>query len=200
MVDVAIIGGGVAGISCALIIGSAIEKEDFAYGKSVIILDSKHSDLNKAIINNAFGFPVGITGEEIMENAEKQINNYKSLTITYDRVIKIIQENNNFKIITFQNLEFNAKIIVLSTGFKGYSIQGLDLETIQHSKTTKSGRVQINNDNYKIKDNLWVCGNLSGISNQFAICAGSGAKVGVNIISEWAGQWKVIHDKIGEIK
>jgi predicted flavoprotein YhiN len=198
MSDVLIIGGGVSGISCGLIIGSAIEKELFAIGKTVTIIDSGHSDAKKAIFNNMIGFPIDISGEEVLENAMKQIQKYDSITFLNYRVIAIKEVSNHFEIECNSGKVYKSRIIVIATGFKGYYIDGLGVKTIQHSKTLKSGRVQIDNDNLKLKDNVWVCGNLSGMSNQFAIAAGSGAQVGVNIISEWAGEWKVIHDKIGD--
>jgi L-2-hydroxyglutarate oxidase LhgO len=54
MFDVLIIGGGVSGISCSLILGSA-ENMDFVSGKkNRIFTHQKTSSLQEAIFNNAW--------------------------------------------------------------------------------------------------------------------------------------------------
>jgi anaerobic glycerol-3-phosphate dehydrogenase len=59
MFDVLIIGGGVSGISCALILGSACKKP-FAEGKKIgILTHQKASALQDAIFYNAYGIPSG---------------------------------------------------------------------------------------------------------------------------------------------
>lgn len=57
MFDVLIIGGGVAGISCALVIGSAHSKPFVQNKKTGILLHQKSSDLQDAVFNNAYGIP-----------------------------------------------------------------------------------------------------------------------------------------------
>lgn len=198
MKDVVIIGGGVAGISCAILIASAIEKEEYAHDKKIVLINYGNSDTKRAVLNNAIGFPIGIFGKEVMDNAIKQVTHYNSINYIQDKVIKIIGIDNNFEIFTSNSEVIKSKSLVISTGFRRFEIEGLDLNLSQHNKTSKSGRIQIENHNYKVRDNLWVCGNLAGISNQFSIASGSGAQVGVNIISEWAGEWKVVHDKKGK--
>jgi anaerobic glycerol-3-phosphate dehydrogenase len=61
MFDVLIIGGGVSGISCSLILGSA-ENMDFVSGKKKSILHQKTSSLQEAIFNNAYGIAPGSLG------------------------------------------------------------------------------------------------------------------------------------------
>ena len=57
--DLLIVGGGAAGMSCALVVGSGLEKE-FAKDKKVgILMHQKTSDLQNALFNNVLGFPPG---------------------------------------------------------------------------------------------------------------------------------------------
>ena len=59
MVDVLIIGAGVSGVSCALILGSA-QNKPFAMDKKIaIVAHQKTSSLQNAIFNNAYGIPAG---------------------------------------------------------------------------------------------------------------------------------------------
>ena len=59
MFDTLIIGGGAAGMSCALVIGSALKKP-FAVGKKAgIIAHQKTSHLQNALFNNVLGLTPG---------------------------------------------------------------------------------------------------------------------------------------------
>ena len=72
MFDVLIIGGGVSGISCALVLGSAKEKPYASDKKIGIITHQKTSMLQEAIINNAYGIPRGTLGSQLLlESIEK---------------------------------------------------------------------------------------------------------------------------------
>ena len=69
MFDVLIIGGGVSGVSCALIIGSALKKP-YAEGKKAgIFTHQKATSLQDAIFNNAYGVPAGTLGSALMETS-----------------------------------------------------------------------------------------------------------------------------------
>ena len=66
--DVLIIGGGAAGMSCALVLGSAKNKP-YAKDKSIgIILHQKASALQTGLFNNVLGLHPGTTGIDILSN------------------------------------------------------------------------------------------------------------------------------------
>ncbi|MCK4562303.1 MAG: FAD-binding protein, partial [Flavobacteriaceae bacterium] len=61
--DVLIIGGGAAGMSCALVLGSAKNKP-FAADKNIgIIMHQKTSALANGLFNNVLGMKPGTTGK-----------------------------------------------------------------------------------------------------------------------------------------
>ena len=66
MFDVLIIGGGVSGISCALVLGSAHQKTFVQNKKIGIILHQKSSDLQDAVFNNAYGISPGTLGANLL--------------------------------------------------------------------------------------------------------------------------------------
>ena len=71
--DALVIGGGAAGMSCALVLGSAL-KRPFAEGKRVgIIMHQKASHLESALINHVLGLPPGTTGKEILRSGPLQL-------------------------------------------------------------------------------------------------------------------------------
>ena len=66
MFDVLIIGGGVSGMSCALVLGSAHKKPFVTDKKIGIITHQKASSLQDALFNNAYGIPAGKLGSELL--------------------------------------------------------------------------------------------------------------------------------------
>ena len=59
MLDVLVIGAGVSGVSCALILGSAQNKPFATDKKIAIIAHQKASSLQNAVFNNAYGISPG---------------------------------------------------------------------------------------------------------------------------------------------
>jgi thioredoxin reductase len=80
MFDVLIIGGGVSGISCSLILGSA-ENMDFVSGKNRNIYTSKNVS-QEAIFNNAYGIAPGL-GSDLLKQSTQNLSN------TYPHIIQI---------------------------------------------------------------------------------------------------------------
>ncbi|NNC51272.1 MAG: NAD(P)/FAD-dependent oxidoreductase, partial [Flaviramulus sp.] len=75
MFDALIIGGGAAGMSCALVLGSAKNKA-FAKNKHIgIITHQKTSHLQTALFNNVLGLTPGTTGATILERGKEQLAN-----------------------------------------------------------------------------------------------------------------------------
>ena len=71
--DALIIGGGPAGMSCALVLGSAKPKP-FATNKNIgIIMHQKTSHLQNALLNNVLGLKPGTLGKDILENGKQQL-------------------------------------------------------------------------------------------------------------------------------
>lgn len=195
--DVVIIGGGIAGLSCGIVLGSGIKIEDTLKSKKILILDSNNSDALRAKFFNAPGLNQGIIGLDVLKNLRNQLNSYLNEALLFSKVnsIKIIN-GEFFEIKDSKERIFLAKKIVLSTGFRSWNITGLDLPLKRFTRTTNETRVAIENSNYKVNDNIYVCGLLADVSSQYAIVSGTGSQVAIDILSEWIGEWKVIHDKI----
>ena len=69
--DVLIIGGGVAGMSCALMLGSA-KGQSYAKDKQIgILIHQKTSSLQNAIFNNVLGIDPMTTGSSILESGKR---------------------------------------------------------------------------------------------------------------------------------
>ena len=71
--DVLIIGGGVSGMQCALVLGSARNKV-FAAQKNIgIIMHQRASHLENALFNNVLGLAPKTTGKDILREGKEQL-------------------------------------------------------------------------------------------------------------------------------
>ena len=118
MFDVLIIGGGVSGLSCALVLGSA-HKKPFVQDKKIgIITHQKTSSLQEAIFYNAYGVPPGKLGSELLTESTEHLQQlYPHVTqIEGEKVLKVVGEFRNFTVTTNKN-SYQAKIIVVAIGY-----------------------------------------------------------------------------------
>lgn len=198
MFDVVIIGGGVSGISCALVLGSA-QKKPFATDKKIgIISHQKSSSLQEAIINNAYGITPGTLGAELLSESIQhlsktyphinQIQNEKVLKIEVEYTSSVRPSSScpQFTVITNKN-RYLSKIVVIGVGSANtFSIDGLLQFVEPHKKSIPEKlRIQLKNTDQKVTEGIYVTGTLAGTRSQVAIAAGSGAAVATDILTLW---------------
>lgn len=198
--DCLIIGGGVSGMQCALVIGSAQNKA-YAEGKKVgIIMHQKASHLQSALFNNVLGLPKGTKGEDILQQGREQLKElYPHVDqIEKEKVLAVLDDTDGYKVITNKN-EYITKIVVVALNYaKPFEIAGLEKYVERHSRANvMKDRIQLRNFGHLIKEGLYVCGTLAGWRSQFAIAAGSGASVATDILTFWNDHTPTkVHDKI----
>ena len=198
--DVFIIGGGAAGMSCALIVGSALSKS-FAKDKSVgILMHQKASDLQRALFNNALGVKPGTEGQEILLYGKEQLQEeYPRVEqIEGEKVQEIEFHKEGFRVVT-NKTAYNSRKVVVAVGYSSpLRIKGLDNYVIPHQKAKPSkNRIQLKNIDHLVAPGLHVAGTLAGWRSQFAIASGSGASVATDILTEWnQGRHAKVHDKL----
>ena len=199
MLDVLIIGGGAAGMSCALVLGSAHTKEFAKHKRIGIVMHQKTSHLQSALFNNVLGLKPGTTGAEILEQGQKQLTSlYPHITqIEHEKVSEIIKTNLGFTVLTNKS-SYKTKCVVVAVGYTNLiTIKGLEIYIETHPRAQpKKERIWLKNKDHKIDDNLYVAGTLAGWRSQFAIASGSGAHVATDILTLWNdGLQTKIHDK-----
>jgi thioredoxin reductase len=188
MLDVLIIGGGVSGLSCALVLGSA-HKKPFVHDKKIgIITHQKTSSLQEAIFYNAYGVPSGKLGSELLtESVQHLQESYPHVTqIEGEKVLKVVGQFLNFTVTTNKN-SYQAKIIVVAIGYSNtFNIEGLMHYVEPHKKAlAEKQRIQLKNEDHKVTEGIYVVGTLAGWRSQLAIAAGSGAAVATDILTLW---------------
>lgn len=200
MFDALVIGGGAAGLSCALVLGSAKSKP-FAANKHIgIVTHQKTSHLHNALFNNVLGLTPGTTGASILESGKKQLNDlYPHIEqIEKEKVRSITKLATGFNIETNKN-SYSSKLIVIAVGYTNLmNIKGLEQYIEPHPRTViEKARIWLKNDNHLIEDNLYVAGTLAGWRSQFSIASGSGAHVATDILTLWNnGNHTKVHDKV----
>lgn len=200
MFDALIIGGGAAGMSCALVLGSAKNKA-FAKDKSIgIILHQKTSHLQNALFNNVLGLQPGTTGATILEEGKEQLKSQYPhiIQINNEKVCEIIKTDTGFTIITNKET-YKTKCAIIAVGYTNLiTIKGLENYIEPHPRAAKEkDRIWLKNTDHKIEDGLYVAGTLAGWRSQFAIASGSGAHVATDILTLWNnGTHTKVHDKI----
>lgn len=200
MFDVLIIGGGVSGISCALVLGSAHNKKFVSDKKIGIFSHQKTSSLQDALFNNAYGIPAGKLGSELLiESIEHLKNSYPHITqILNEKVLRVEGEAPNFTVLTNKN-SYQTKNIVIGIGSANtFAIEGLMQYVIPHQKALpEKERIQLKNIDHKVTEGIYVIGTLAGWRSQLAIAAGSGAAVATDILTLWNdGTQTHSHDSI----
>ena len=202
MLDVLIIGAGVSGVSCALILGSA-QNKPFAMDKKIaIIAHQKASSLQNAIFNNAYGISAGKLGSELLdESLEHLTNSYPHIQqIHGEKVLAISGDAGNF-IVTTNKSSLQVKTVVIAIGAGNpFTIEGLEHFIEPHQKIPAiKNRIQLKNTDHLVLDGIFVAGVLAGHRSQLSIAAGSGAAVATDILTLWNdGNHTMVHDALGK--
>ncbi len=188
MLDVLIIGGGVSGVSCALVLGSAKNKSFVLDKKIAIITHQKTSSLQEALFNNAYGIAPGKLGSELLHESLEQLENlYPDITqIEGEKVIAVTGEYPHFTVVTNKNSYPTKNVVVAIGASNTFAIEGLMNYVEPHKKSiAEKQRIQLHNDDHLVVEGIYVAGTLAGHRSQLAIAAGSGAAVATDILTLW---------------
>ena len=202
MFDVLIIGGGVSGVSAALIFGSAKEKSFMADKQIGIIAHQKASSLQNALFNNAYGIAPGTLGRNLLNSSLEHLQNLypQILQIEGEKVVRISGEFNNFTITTNKNT-YHSKLIMIGIGAGNpFTIEGLENYIIPHRKAApEKNRIQLENNDHLVTEGIYAIGTLAGHRSQLVIAAGSGASAATDVLTLWNdGKPVQIHDAVKE--
>lgn len=200
MYDAFIIGGGAAGMSCALVLGSAYKRDYVQDKKVAIVAHQKASHLQNALFNNVLGVIPGTTGASILENGKDQLASlYPHINqIEKEKVCAISKRDNYFEVTT-NKATYASKIVVIAVGYTNLiNIEGLEQYVEPHPRAKlDKNRIWLKNQDHVIDTNLYVAGTLAGWRSQFAIASGSGAHVATDILTLWNnGEHTKVHDKV----
>ena len=188
MFDVLIVGGGVSGMSCSLVLGSAKKKTFVADKKIGVFTHQKTSSLQEALFNNAYGIPAGKLGSDLLKESTEQLSaTYPHIVqIPNEKVVKIEGQFPEFTVTT-NKTTYKTRIIVIGIGAANtFDIEGLMQYVEPHQKSLpEKQRIQLKNKDHKVAEGIYVIGTLAGWRSQLAIAAGSGTAVATDILTLW---------------
>jgi thioredoxin reductase len=198
--DAFIIGGGAAGMSCALVLGSAKPKPYAENKRIAIVMHQRTSHLQNALFNNVLGLAPGTLGADLLERGRAQLNTlYPHVDqIDNEKVKSVRQSNDVFTIITNKDV-YTSKTVVIAVGYTNLlTIKGLETYIEPHPRAAiEKERIWLKNNNHVVANGLYVAGTLAGWRSQFAIASGSGAQVATDILTLWNdGKHTKVHDKV----
>lgn len=157
MFDSLIIGGGVSGMSCSLVLGSAHKKLFMSDKKIGIITHQKTSSLQEAIFYNAYGIAPGTLGTELLSQSIQQLSDlYPHIEQNEgEKVMRIDGEFPAFTVVTNKN-SYQTKTIVVAIGYSNsFDIEGLMEFVEAHKKTLpEKQRIQLKNTDHKVADGI----------------------------------------------
>jgi uncharacterized FAD-dependent dehydrogenase len=200
VLDVLIIGGGVSGVSCAMVLGSAKNKPFVSSKKIGILTHQKTSSLQDAVFNNAYGIAPGKLGSDLLiESIDHLSKIYPHIIqIPEEKVLKIEGSYPEFTVVTNKN-SYKTRNVVIGIGSANtFAIEGLMQFIEPHKKALpEKQRIQLKNIDHKVTDGIYVIGTLAGWRSQLAIAAGSGAAVATDLLTLWnEGTQTHSHDSI----
>ncbi|MEH7728220.1 NAD(P)/FAD-dependent oxidoreductase [Bacillus safensis] len=110
LLDCAIIGGGPAGLSAALVVGRG--------RKQVVVFDDELP--RNRVTQESHGFITndGMTPFEIRQAGEADLQKYPHIQINRCRIVDIQKQEENFTLLTHGGDTFKAKKIILATGLQ----------------------------------------------------------------------------------
>lgn len=185
--DVAIIGGGISGLSAAVFTGHA--------GLKTVVFDSGVSQVKKvSSLNNNLGTP-GISGEELLEKYRQQVKEYGEFK---NAKVESLQKEGDVFTLQADGEIYEATRVIVATNIHTELLEGLGLE-IGVNENIKSGKIKkvvgVNWEGVTSIPNLYIAGLLAGVPSQVMIAAGQGAAVGVRVAQEATGEKYMWHDQ-----
>lgn len=179
--DIAVVGGGVAGLSAALFLGRA--------GVRTVLLDSGESSLRRVTtVNNYLGFPDGIGGAELLELGRRQVERF-GVEVRADQVQAATRNMDGFS-IDVAGARVTCRYLVLASNKRTDIATALGLELGGFGNkfvTVDSGGLTAVPDCYAV-------GRITGLPSQASISAGDGARVAIGIVQRLRGGYYVDHD------
>jgi thioredoxin reductase (NADPH) len=179
--QVAVVGGGVAGLSAALFLGRA--------GVRTILLDSGESSLRRvSVVHNYLGFPEGIGGAELLELGHKQVERFGA-TVRTDRVDAVRRDEGGFG-IDAAGQTITCRYLVLASNKRTDLAVALGLELGGFGGKF----VAVDRDGMTAIPDCYAVGRITGLPSQAAISSGDGARVAIAIVQRIRGGYYVDHD------
>jgi thioredoxin reductase len=173
MTDVAVIGGGAAGLSAALFTAKN--------GLDTVLFDTDDTWLHSAHLFNYLGIE-SVDGTEFVETGREQVDSFGVDRHQSEAVTDVTEEGHGFTVVT-EDGEYDATYVVLATG------TDRDLAEALGCAFTDEGIVDVDVTMETSVDDAYATGAMVRAEEwQAVISAGDGAAAALNVLSEEEGE------------
>lgn len=183
--DVVIVGGGPAGASAAVFTARA--------GLRTAVVDADKGITRRAMLNNHYGFPDGITGPELVDRGRAHAEN-AGATWVDDDVEAIEQGDGTFTTRTTAGQALTSSQIILATGMSVAAAEAAGVKTADATEPRIKTVVEVDDEGRSSVPGIWAAGTVAGASVHTVVTAGDGARVAINLLSEREGERHWDHD------
>ena len=171
-IDVSIIGGGVAGLSAALLTSKN--------GLSTHVFDMGDAGVSRAILDNYLGI-MKIEGPDFIDLSRDQVQSQGTILHQEEEVLEVVPESGDYRVVTSEG-EYISKYIVIATGHNREIAKNLGCAI------NEDGCIQVDSVNKTNFENVYAAGwCVHWKVNQAIIAAGEGAAIGIDILSNEKG-------------
>jgi thioredoxin reductase (NADPH) len=179
--DVIIVGGGAAGLSCALFLVRAQLR--------VALFDNKQSSLRRVErVNNYLGFPHGIRGGELLDLGHAQALRF-GVKMFDEEIATVRKIDSGFAIDAGDSIHTCRSFVLASNKRTDLAVQlGLQLGGFG------SRFISVDSDGQTAVADCYAIGRIAGLPSQAIISAGHGAHVAIALIQKVRGTYYVDHD------
>ncbi|MEZ5412311.1 MAG: FAD-dependent oxidoreductase [Acidimicrobiales bacterium] len=183
-VDVAVVGGGAAGLTAAHFLARA--------GLSVEVYDQDRSILKRARLFNLPG-QEELEGRELLTALRAKVD-AAGAAVVPTKVNDIAPGGGTFTVTLDGGDTVTARYVVLATGQGTLRLGSLPLETTDARQPFVKVNVVTDRWGATSVPGVWAAGVVAGWPSQAVACAGSGAAVAIEIASAAKGEFWVDHD------
>jgi len=173
MADVAVVGGGPAGLSAALFTAKN--------GLETVVFDTDDTWMHKAHLFNYLAID-SVDGTEMLENARAQVESFGVERHQGQRVTGVEEPDDGFSVTT-EDGQYDARYVVFATGAKR------DLPEALGCETTDEGPIAVDIDMETSVADAYATGATARAEKwQAVISAGDGAAAALNILTKEKGE------------
>ena len=182
-IDVAIVGGGAAGLTAAHFLARA--------GLSVQVYDQDRSILKRARLLNLPGTDE-LEGRELLSSLRAKCADAGVATVAAK--VDDIAPGERFTVTAADGSSASARFVVIASGQGTVKLPSLPLETDDARQPFVKVNIRTDKWGATSVPGVWAAGVVAGWPSQAVACAGSGATVAIEIASAAKGEFWVDHD------